>query len=44
MYGITKNTSPINNAAGKANPEEFQMNSPDLINEIQLMRKATIQQ
>lgn len=46
MYGITKKKThlPINNAAGKANTEEFQMNSPDLINQIRLMRKATIQQ
>lgn len=35
---------PINNAAGKANTEEFQMNILNLINQIQLMRKATIQQ
>lgn len=44
VWDHKKTTSPINNAAGKANTEEFQMNSPDLINQIRLMRKATIQQ
>jgi hypothetical protein len=37
-----KNTFAINNARGKANMEEFQMKSPDLINQRQLMRKTTI--